>query len=102
MGGRMEDRRIVRVHGLHDDPRLGTIGGSTRTTRHLGDQLKGTFRCSEVRKLQGGVGTHHADQSNSGEVQPFGNHLGAQQHTNFTPPERAQNLVQILESGDLI
>ena len=57
-------------YGLHDDPQLGTIGGSTRTTRHLRDQLS-TFRCSEVRKLQGGVGTHHADQPNSGKSSPL-------------------------------
>ena len=41
--GGMQDRWIVWVHGLHNDLRLGTIGGSTSATGHLRDQLKGAF-----------------------------------------------------------
>ena len=57
---------------------------ATRATGDLRDELKGFFRGAKIGQMQCGVGIDHPDQRDVGKVEPFGNHLRAEQDANFT------------------
>ena len=63
--------------GLHQDP--SSFGASPRSPRHLRQQLESALGRAKVGEVEPGVGIHHPDQGDVGEIEPLGNHLGSDQ-----------------------
>ena len=75
------NRRMVRTEGLHVN--AAALFAAAGAPRDLRDQLKRAFRGPEIGQVQCRIGVDHADQRDVGEVQPFSDHLSAQQHLDF-------------------
>ena len=79
------DRRVLGGECLHDNP-PSTVP-PTGSPRDLGDQLKCPLGRSEIGEMQSGVGIDHAHQQHIRKIEPFGDHLGAEQDINLPRPE---------------
>ena len=85
---------------LHDDAAAART--PTRATRHLRQQLESALGRAEVRQVQGGVGVHHAHQGHPREIQPLGDHLGAEQDVHVPAVDgREDALVRTLAAGGI-
>ena len=88
------------VLGKSDTVVLGTIGlnkhlprclASASPASNLGEELEQMLGSTKIRDGQGGIGRHHADQSDIGVIVSFRNHLGAHQDIDGTTAQGAQN-----------
>ena len=88
VGGGGADGHVVGLVGLHHDPpvQLGAPGAA----RHLLDELEGALAGAVVRQVQLGVGVDDAHQRDVVEIEPLGDHLGAEQHGGIGGGERFQ------------
>ena len=72
------DRVVIREVRLHDA--LPTRRAAPRSPEHLHEQFEGALGRCEVGKVEHGVGVHDAHERNAGKVEPFGDHLRADDH----------------------
>ena len=78
-------RDVIRIEGLNHHPTRDIP--AARTSGHLCKQLKGALGCAEIRHVQRCIRGHDTHTSHTGEVQPFGDHLGANQDVRFAGSE---------------
>ena len=69
------------------------------TSRDLSQQLERALRRAKIRKSQSHIGAHHADQRDSVNVVPLGDHLRADQQIEFTFIERIQRALEIFAAA---
>ena len=94
------DSRGLGIEGL--DNNLAIQVTSPGAARHLGEQLEGALCGARVGDVQAQVCIQHAHQRHAGEVQPLGNHLGAQQNIGSVSAEIGQNIAQcVFARGDI-
>src|SRR5215813_7011784 len=80
---------MVRKVALNDDfPRPIAAAGAAR---HLGEQLKCSFRGAKIRQLKRRVGSDDSYQRDSREIVSLRYHLGPDQNVDFTASETAEN-----------
>ena len=79
------DRRVLGRERLHDD--TSTTVTASRAAGHLSDQLKRALGGSEIGEVQGTVGVDHANQQHVGKVEPFRDHLCAQEDVDLSAAE---------------
>src|SRR3990172_6963266 len=75
VAGGSRDGVVIGVEGLQDHPTAEQPApGSPRPLR---EHLKGTFRGTEIRQVQAGVGRYDAHKGYQREIKAFGDHLSA-------------------------
>ena len=79
------DRRIERGTGLHENFPLDF--SASGAPGNLREELERTFRRAEIRHEQPHVRIYDPDQRHIREMQPLGDHLGADQDVQFAAPE---------------
>ena len=62
-------------------------------TGHLRDELERALPGTEVGEVQGRIGVHDADHGHLREIEPFGDHLRAQQDVNLPPRDALEDAV---------
>ena len=82
----------VRGEGLDDDFALELTTASP--AGDLGQQLEGALTGAEIGNMQAEVGIQYADQSDVGEMQALGNHLGANDDIDLALAELSQGVAQ--------
>ena len=80
---------MVGREGLHQHPTAAR--SAPRASGDLGEQLKGPFRCSEVRDVQADVCVDHPDKGNVRKIEALGDHLRAEQDMDQSLAEGAQH-----------
>lgn len=80
-GDGVADGRGVGGEGLDDD--IAADVAAATSTGDLEDELKGAFLGAEVVQRQGGIGADDADEGDKGKIEPFGDHLGADEDVEF-------------------
>ena len=89
---------VLRMARLDQHP--AALGPPARAAGHLGEELEGSLGGAEIGQVEAGVGVHHADQRDVGEVEPLRDHLGADQEIHLAPLHRAEDpLVGPLGAG---
>ena len=92
---------VFRIVSLQKD-----LAGRIRAARaagHLGEQLESAFRRAVIRQFQHGVRRDDADHRHIWKVQPFGDHLCADEDARFTPAETLdQRRMRVLGSGRVV
>src|SRR5580704_6432662 len=81
------DRRTERSRGLHKDFSWGFA--TSGSPGYLGQQLKGALAGSEIRDMEPNIGVDDPDQGDIGKIQPFRDHLCADEDINFAATEFA-------------
>ena len=94
VAARVLDRRVKRRERLH--VHLALDFAAPGATRHLRQQLKRPLTRSEVRDVQTQVGVDDPDQCHVWEVQPFRNHLRADEDVDFSGAKIAEDAAVIL------
>ena len=74
-GGAEFDDGVVGLVGLDDDLRV--LVTAVGATDDLGEELEGAFFATEVGEGEAGIGLDDTEGSEFGQVEAFGNHLGA-------------------------
>ncbi len=85
--------RVKRRERLHDHFPFDIA--AARAARHLREQLKGAFAGTKIGNVQAEIGVNNPHQRHVGEVQPFGDHLRADENVDFAGPKIAQNMAVI-------
>jgi hypothetical protein len=62
------------------------------TAGHLGKELEGALAGAEIGEVEAKVGVDDADEGDIGEVEPFGDHLGADEDVDLADAEGAEGL----------
>src|SRR3990170_1934905 len=75
VAGGSRDGVVIGVEGLQDHPTAEQPAPGS--PGHLGEHLKGTFRGTEIRQVQAGVGRYDAHKGDQREIKAFGDHLSA-------------------------
>ena len=88
------DGGAVRGVGLDED--LAKLLATTGATGDLDEELEGALGGAEVGEVEGEVGVEHADEGDVGEVEPFGDHLGADEEVDFLGAEVAQGVAELV------
>src|SRR5690606_24254588 len=73
----------------------------TGAARHPGEELEGSLARAEVGQGQAGIGTQHADEADAGAVEPFGDHLGTDQHVDLLAGHSAEYFLNGLAARDI-
>jgi len=60
----------------------------------LGEELEGALARAEVGGIEGEVGIEDADEGDVGEVEPFGDHLGAEEDVDLFGAEVAEGVAE--------
>ena len=60
----------------------------------LGEELEGAFACAEVGHLESDVGVDDSDEGDAGEVEAFGDHLGADEDVDFTGAKGSEGFAE--------
>ena len=81
---------MIRMISLNQDSARAIA--TTRASRHLRDQLKRSFRRSEIRQRQTRIDRNHADQSHVRKVVTLREHLRADQRIDPSGAEVSQRL----------
>lgn len=76
------DAWVVWREGLNKDFALDFAAPSP--SGNLGEELEGAFACAEVGHLESDIGIDDSDEGDPGEVEAFGDHLGADEDVDFT------------------
>ena len=79
------DHGVVLHPGLDDD--LAAQSTAARSSGDLGEELEDCFTGPEIGDLQAAVGIEDPDEGHLGEVEPFGDHLRADQDVCFAGPK---------------
>jgi len=77
--------RTMRREGLNED--FAFAFTTTSSSSDLREELEGALGGPEVRHVKRKVCVQNTYESDIGEVQPFGNHLGADEDVQFLRPE---------------
>ena len=82
-----------------DDDFAGHLA-TTGTAGDLGEELEGAFAGAEIGGVKGEVGIEDADESDVGEVEAFGDHLGAKEDVDLLGTKVAKGVTEgIFASG---
>lgn len=84
--------RMMGCKGLHKDFALDFA--ASRPACNLGEELEGAFARSEIWHLEADVGIDDSDEGDAGEIESFGNHLGADKDVDFAGAKCAKGLTE--------
>lgn len=78
--------------GLDDDfaRHFSTSGAAS----DLSEELESALACAEVGSVKGEVGIEDADEGDIGKVEPFGDHLGAEENIDLLRAEVAEGIAK--------
>lgn len=89
-GGKLHSG-VIGSGGLNEDsPASFPASGATGD---LCDELERAFRGAQIGLSEHGVGVDDTDECDIGEIKSFGDHLGTQQHINFTATEAVEGFI---------
>lgn len=91
------DRGVVGLIGLQDH--FAGRFCASRPSRDLREQLKGTLRCTEIRKRQALVGENDTDQGHPCDVVPLGHHLRTDHDIDLAIAETVENFLDARAGG---
>jgi hypothetical protein len=86
------DGGAVRGGGLDDD--FSGHRSAAGAAGDLGEELEGAFAGAEVGGVEGEVGVEDADEGDVGEVESFGDHLGAEENVDLFGAEVAEGVAE--------
>lgn len=93
MTGELDGRTVGGV-GLDEDFTFDFAASGA--SGDLGEELEGAFGGAEVGEVEGEVGIENADEGDVGEVEAFGDHLGADEEVDFLGAEVAQGVAELV------
>ena len=76
---------------LHEH--AAAAGSPPRPSRHLRHKLERPLAGAEIGEMQAGIGVHHADDGDVRKVEPFGDHLRAQEDIDLARGDTLQNVM---------
>ena len=94
MAGETLEQGMVGMFSLNEY--LTRSMRASGTTAYLHQLLKQTLRGTEVRGVQRGVGTNHADQGQQRKIMTLRHHLGAHQNVGLTRCNACEQLTPLL------
>ncbi len=89
MSGGSDDRVVIGMIGLEDDPPAQQA--PARPPGHLGQQLERALAGAEVGQVEGGVGRDDADDGHQRQVEPLGDHLRADEDVGQPAAEKVED-----------
>jgi hypothetical protein len=97
MAGRCLNGIVFGAVGLHDD--LAASLTPACTTCNLGQYLESALGSSIVGQMKRCIRRDHAHQCDKGQIEPFGNHLGADQYIGAVLNKGLQEPLMVRAAG---
>ena len=92
---------MVGLVGLQKGPPRQLLAAAA--PHHLGDEAEGALVAAEIIRVQHLVGGQHPHQGDPGEIQPLGDHLGADEDIVLPPAKGGkQPLMAVLAHGGIL